>query len=159
MKTTHSFGVHFILRMNKVKNKRAPLYARVVVDGKRVEIALRKWIELDDWNDERGIARGSRDAARETNHFIEEVRARLMQCYRELQLQCQLITAEIIKNKYLGSDENEHTLYKLIEYHNANMNNSLAWGTQKNYFTTQKYIRLFLKNQRGTSDVYFVTGK
>lgn len=80
-----------------MKNKRAPLYARVVVDGKRVKIALRKWIELDDWSDERGVARGNRDAARETKHFIEEVRARLMQCYQKLQLQRQIITAESLR--------------------------------------------------------------
>lgn len=34
------------------------------------------------------------------------------------------------------------------------MKHSLTWGTLKNYFTTQKYISLFLKNCLGTTDLY-----
>lgn len=62
-----------------------------------------------------------------------------------MQIHKQLITAEAIKSKFLGNDERDHTLCKVINYHNTQMKASLAWGTMKNYFTTQKYIQMFLK--------------
>lgn len=34
------------------------------------------------------------------------------------------------------------------------MVDSLAWGTMKNYSTTQKYIVLFLKERYKTSDMF-----
>lgn len=34
------------------------------------------------------------------------------------------------------------------------MKELLAWGTLKNYFTTQKYVVRFLKQERKTTDIY-----
>lgn len=34
------------------------------------------------------------------------------------------------------------------------MKETLAWGTLKNYFTTQKYVVRFLKQERKTTDIY-----
>jgi site-specific recombinase XerD len=71
-----------------------------------------------------------------------------------MQINKELITAEEIKNKFLGTDEKDYTLCKVIDYHNTQMKESLAWGTMKNYFTTQKYIQMFLKVKFGTPDIY-----
>jgi len=147
MRTTNTFGIQFIARMNKMKNNQAPIYIRITVDARRIEILLKRWIDPNDWNNEKGLARGSREEVKSLNHFLEEVKARLIECYQDLQIQKQLITAETIKNKFLGSDQKEYSLSKLMEYHNTNMKNSLAWSTLKNYFTTQKYVGLFLKNR------------
>jgi len=45
-------------------------------------------------------------------------------------------------------------LCKLVDYHNQVMKDNLAWGTLKNYFTTQKYIQEFLKQRFGTNDIF-----
>jgi len=34
------------------------------------------------------------------------------------------------------------------------MKDTLAWGTAKNYYTTQKYVKEFLKVKLKTSDLY-----
>lgn len=154
MRTTNTFGIQFIIRMNKLKENLAPIYCRVTVDSHRVEISLKHWIDLKDWNSAKGMARGSREEIKALNHFLEEVKARLMECYQEMQIQKQLITAEAIKNKFCGNDQKDHTLSKVVNYHNTQMKDSLAWGTMKNYFTTQKYILLFLKKQFGTTDIF-----
>lgn len=76
MRTTNTFGVHFIIRMNKCKNGQAPLYSRVVVSNQRVEISIGKSVKITDWNGKKGMLRGSRDEAKSLNHFLEEVRVR-----------------------------------------------------------------------------------
>lgn len=42
----------------------------------------------------------------------------------------------------------------IIDYHNEDMIDKLKWGTQKNYFTTQKYISKFLLKSYKTTDIY-----
>jgi len=91
---------------------------------------------------------------RSLNNYIDQVRSQLFDCYKRLLADRKLVTADGIKNMYLGKDEKEHSLIGLIEYHNTQLKDTLEWGTMKNYFTTQKYIELFLKEKLNTSDVY-----
>lgn len=154
MRTTNTIGVQFITRTNKAKDGLLPIYARVTVDGRRVEISLKRWIKPCDWNSSKGMAKGSREEIKSLNHYLDEVRARIMECYQEMQVQKRLITADAIKSMFLGTDQKDFTLCKLVDYHNQTMRDTLAWGTMKNYFTTQKYIHRFLKERFGTTDMF-----
>ncbi len=153
MRTTNTFGIQFFIRKNKIKNGLAPIYARVTVNSHRVEISLKRWIDPTEWNTDKGTCRGSREAIRSLNHFLNEVKASMVQSYQELQIQKRLITAEEIKNKFLGIGEEGNSICKLIDYHNTHMKDALAWGTMKNYFTTQKYVQKFLKVKFSLSDI------
>jgi hypothetical protein len=42
----------------------------------------------------------------------------------------------------------------VFEYHNTEMKTTLEWGTQKNYFTTRRYVEEYLKAHLRTSDVF-----
>jgi len=88
------------------------------------------------------------------NKLIEETRYKIRECYQELRMQNKLITAEAIKSLFLGEEKSENTLCSLIDYHNINMEGVLAHGTLKNYFTTKKYVLLFLKKRFKTNDIY-----
>ncbi|WP_268034862.1 phage integrase SAM-like domain and Arm DNA-binding domain-containing protein [Algoriphagus sp. PAP.12] len=154
MRTTNTFGVQFITRTNKAKDGLLPIYARVTVDGRRVEISLKRWIKPGDWNGSKGMAKGSREEIKSLNHYLDEVQARIMECYQEMQVQKRLITADAIKSMFLGTDQKDFTLCKLVDYHNQAMRDTLTWGTMKNYFTTQKYIHRFLKERFGTTDMF-----
>src|SRR5258705_86929 len=117
MRTTNTFGIQFITRMNKMKDGLAPIYARVTVDSQRVELSLKRYINPTEWNGKKGVARGSREGIKALNHYLEEVRSNLVGCYQEMQVQKQLITADGIKGKFLGTDQKEHSLGKLMNYH------------------------------------------
>ncbi len=152
--STNTFGVIFYLRKYKAKNGKAPIYARITVDGRRVDLSIKRSIEESSWNSSRGMAKGSREEIRSLNRYLEQVRAKLVEHYQSMVLQGKLATADAIKNQFLGIDKREHTLCKLVEYHNTKMKDTLAWGTMKNYFTTQKYLERFLKMKCGTTDVF-----
>ena len=151
---TNTFGVIFYLRKYKINNGISPIYARITVDGKRVDVSVKRSIEEKNWNGDKGMAKGSRDEIRALNGYLEQVRAGIVACYQEMMLQKKLVTAEAIKSKFIGNDRKEYTLCKMVEYHNTNMKDSLTWGTMKNYSTTQKYIQRFLKAKFATSDMY-----
>ena len=77
-----------------------------------------------------------------------------MDCYHQLQLQNKVITSAAIKGLFLGEEKAENTLCALIEYHNINMKSVLQHGTLKNYFTTARYVKRFLKQRYKTDDIY-----
>lgn len=75
---------------------------------------------------------------------MDETYTHLFRCYRDLKSEHKLITGKAIKSRYLGEDDVHRSVMDIIDYHNEDMIDKLKWGTQKNYFTTQKYISKFL---------------
>jgi integrase len=155
MKTV-SFSVRFTLRMNRAKEEKAPLYLIISVNNKRSEIALKQFVSLSDWSDAKGMAKAKNPALKNLNIYLEQVRSEVVQHFQEMQVQRKLITAEALKNKFLGikEEKKEYSLCSLMSYHNDNMKMTLEKGTMKNYYTTEKYVKEFLLKKHRTSDIY-----
>ncbi|MBC7487014.1 MAG: phage integrase SAM-like domain-containing protein, partial [Cytophagaceae bacterium] len=151
---SNTFGIIFYLRKYKAKDNKAPIYARITVNGLRAEFSMKRDIEMSSWNSSKGMAKPSKEEFKSLNNYLEQIRARLVECYQTLQLERKLITAEAIKNKFLGNEEKQHSLISLFNYHNITLKDTLEWGTMKNYGTTQKYVELFLKEEKKTSDIF-----
>lgn len=107
------------------------------VDGKRVELSIKRDVEKGNWDDGKGWVKGSKPEIKALKVHIEEIRRRLFECFDELFKDKRLITAEAIKNKYLYPEDTEYTLLKLFDYHNDQLAHTVEWGTLKNYFTTK----------------------
>lgn len=154
MKTTSTFGVQFIIRPKKNEPGKALIYVRINVNSKRLEICLKRIIDATTWHYPGEYVKGTSIEVKQLNKFIEETRYSLRECYQELRMQRKVITAEAVKSLFLGEEKSENTLCALIDYHNTNMKDVLAHGTLKNYFTTKKYVDLFLKKHFKTNDIY-----
>ncbi|WP_282072516.1 site-specific integrase [Polaribacter atrinae] len=154
MKTSTTFSVLFWLKQSKAKNGEAPLYARITVNGQRAEISLKRKINITNWNATKNRVKGTNQEARTINEYLNQVQKGIIQSKNELSLENKFITSQAIKSRYLKEDEQNHTINDIIKYHNDDMVNKLKWGTQKNYYTTQKYISKFVKKQFNTSDMY-----
>jgi len=156
MKTANNtFGVIFYLRKYKASsNGKTPIYARITVNGSRVDISVKRTVEPGNWNEGKGMARGSREEITRLNNYLEQFRSGIVESYQELLLHKRLITAELVKNKFTGEDQADLTLCKLMNYHNHDQKEILEPGTMKNYFTTQKYVREFIRERYKTSDKY-----
>jgi Fe-S cluster assembly ATPase SufC len=125
MTTTNTFGIVFFLKKYKAKNEKAPIYARITVDGKRADLALKRVIDIENWNGSKGMAKGKSEEIRTLNTYLEQVRSRLVECYQQLQLKKKLITAEAVKAQFCGGEEKEHSLLNVIDYHNTEMKSTL----------------------------------
>jgi site-specific recombinase XerD len=154
MRTNNTFGVQFITRTNKAKNGLLPIYARISVDSRRVEVSLKRFIHPENWNDAKGSAKGKSEEIRKLNTYLEQIRSRLTECYQELIVKKKLVTSVAVKNLFCGFEEKEHSLMTLFDYHNVEMKTTLEWGTLKNYFTTRRYVEEYLKAHLKTSDVF-----
>ncbi len=154
MRTKNSFSVNFFPRLAREKNGVAPLMARVTVNKQRKEISLKYSIPVDKWNATKQTVSGASPEITSLNKYISEIRTELHNAYRQLQLEKKLVTADAIKAIFLGEEEDAKSVMQVIQYHNDTMKDILAWGTAKNYYTTQKYVKEFLQVKMKTSDIF-----
>ena len=154
MRTTHSFGLQFIIRSNKNDQNSGIIYVRITIEGQRAEISLKKTLLISLWNNARGKVNGSSKDAKSLNAYLDDIRIKLTECYRELQLKQDKITPDAIKALFLGDHPDQHTLTELIEYHNLSQFPVLSTSTRKCYIITKNYILSFLNQKRNTSNIY-----
>ncbi len=167
MKTKNTFGVHFTIRLNRMKDGKCPVYLRIVVNGTRSELSLKSMVAPEDWNLSKGMAKGKTEALKLLNNYFEDVRGRVYTHYRELKVESDFVTAEAVKNAYLGikTEANNYSLLWLAKEHNKIMANVLKPGSLKNYFTTLAYLKKYLEKTYTTKDILlrqlkyeFITG-
>lgn len=154
MQTLKTFSIHFWLNSAKEKNNLAPLYARITVDGKRVEISLKRYLSVTYWDPKSKRANRRTPDAKALNHYLDRVYANLLECHKQLLDESKIITAQAIKERFLGEDERNKTLLDLVSYHNQKMKSVLKPGTIKNYYTTERYIQRFLIKKLKTNDIF-----
>lgn len=154
MKTTQTFCVRFIAIRKKGNSEKAFIVARITISKKVMDISLKKTISIALWDSKRECIISRTPEAKQINKFIDDTRYRLMECYQQLLLEHKVVSPHAIKELYLGETKVENTLLGLINYHNTNMKQVLAWGTLKNYITTEKYVRLFLKQKYKNADIF-----
>ncbi len=156
MEKTISVGIDFIIRKCKADKNRADIFARITVNGERKEISIKEQINIKDWNSSRESVSGKTTEIKAINYVIENTRFRIKEKYRALENSGALITAEIVKNAYLGIQNNQkgHTLSELLEYYQKIWKFKLKPGGFKNYSTTIAYLQLFLQRHFSTGPIY-----
>jgi hypothetical protein len=102
MKSTNTFGVHYILRQNRPVDGKYPVYVRITVNKSRCELALKSYLFKEDWNIAKGAAKPKNPELKELNSYLEEVRSKIVTHYQRLALENTAVTAEAVKNAYLG---------------------------------------------------------
>jgi site-specific recombinase XerD len=155
MKTaTTTFGVLFYLKTQKTSMQgKAPICARVTVNGKRTEISVKRSVNANEWDDRKGMAKGNRKETVELNMFLNQFKAKIINTYQQMILSDAVIDGPAIRDRVLGTDHLAPTLVSLIEYHNEQQLHKLAPGTMKNYYTTQRYIEKFLREKYYRNDI------
>ena len=155
MRTAVTFSVLFYPRMTRLKNGKAPLMARITVNKVRKNISLKYHVPVDKWNSTKQTVSGADIETKAINKYIAEVRTELHNSYRQLQIDKKVISADTVKALFLNQEEDDNkTVLQVIQYHNDTMKEQLAWGTAKNYYTTQKYVKEFIEIKLKAKDIF-----
>lgn len=109
---------------------------------------------MTDWNKLRELAKPKNEMLKSLNSYLEQTGCMLALHYLEFIINKQLVTAEAVKNKFLGIREKDNTLPSLIDYHNLQMKEVLAYGTIKNHYSTAKYLKEFVSEQFQNQEIY-----
>ena len=155
MKAQHTFGIDFIIRLSKNDKTSALIFARITVNGDRKEISLKENINTADWDSSSEMVKGKSEKARSINRCIDEARFRIKEKYKQLEEKGCTITAQAVKEAYLGThsmQKPKHTLVELIKFHYKIEGEKLRQGTMKNYVATEEYLKRFIKHKFKTDD-------
>ena len=153
MKTSKTFKVLFWQNVAKRKGLEAPIYVRITVSGRRVEISLGKFYPIEFWDNKMSRGVGRTIETRELNFFLDNVKIEISDAYYELEKEGRYVTANSVKARYLGTDNHDATLLELIKFHFDKTQGVLKWSTLKNYYTTKNYVKLYLSKKMRCADV------
>lgn len=146
-------SVVFVTRKLNKETGKLRLYARVTIEGKRVEFSLNRELEASLWDEKRKRGKGFSKYVISLNKYLDQVFTGLHEAHRQLLLEDVDITSAAVKARYLKEDDRGKSLLDLIAYHNTTMSTVLRKGTMKNYYSTERCIKEFLTEERGVEDM------
>jgi len=136
MRTTLSL----LFSLRKPKNYQSgemPIYLRITVDGQRTEMAISRKCDPERWDAVTGRAIGSKAESRTLNAYLDDIQFKIHELQRRMADADELITAETVKNRFVGKAEKARTLVAIFEDHNTKMKSLVGQEFEKS--TLQRY--------------------
>ncbi|KAA6319105.1 hypothetical protein EZS27_030963 [termite gut metagenome] len=156
MKST--FKVLFFLKRDKQKaNGAIPLFCRITLDKKEARFGMKTDINPAHWDVNAGKATGRAKEVPEINSLFDSTRSSLYRIYRNMQDRDSNVTAEKIKNEFLGVAETHHNLLELFQRHNEDVKKLIgidkSKATYQKYEVTRTHLTDFIKKRYNLSGI------
>ena len=141
----------------KTEKKNHPIYIRITVNGKRIELSAKREIESLKWNSHSGRAIGNKEEIKTLNAYLDTFQMKLFEAQRQLLESGKPFTAETLKNKMTGKEERPRMLIEIVKHHNDSIKTLIGLDysrpTWVKYNTTQKHIGEFLQWKYQITDI------
>lgn len=156
MKTNFSLLFYMKKPKNYVKGT-VPIYLRITVEGKRSEITAGCSCEPSRWNAQAGRCMGTKEDIKSFNSYLDNLQMKIIQAHRDLSEEDQIISAEGIRDRFLGKKEKGMTLMDVFRDHNQKMaalvGSEFSKGTLERYKTSFKHTADFLQWKYEIEDI------
>jgi hypothetical protein len=159
MVTKHSFSILVWILRYRLKNGKAPLSIRITVNGERAEILVNRDVAPTLWDSKAQRMKGNSEEAKSVNAHLETIKGSLRTHESRLIALGKTVSAEILKNEYLGLRPDRHSLCTAFEVHIKRVTEKMKAGhkapaTLDKYAYTFDQIKAFLKHHYKVSDLY-----
>ncbi len=154
-----TFNVLFyIKRSQPKKNGQCPVMGRITIDKQAVQFSCKFDVDPQIWDVEAGRASGRSEQARDANRLLDKIGASLTEHYREIVNRDGYVSAEKVKNAYLGMDMRCETLLKVFERNNADyekmyQSGSRGWRTLYKYQHVYNLTVEFIQHRYNRTDI------
>lgn len=156
MKTKVSI-LFYAKRAKASVNGLIPIYTRITINGKRIELSTNRFVEISKWSTEVGKMKGNSEEARSINSHLDMLKIQIIDMQMELVHKKIPVTAETLKSKILGVDERARMLVPIFEDHNNKIKELVgkeyAPGTLERYKTSLSHTKEFLQWKYKVSDI------
>ncbi len=144
-----TFKILFYLKRNASKpDGTVPVMGRITIDGTISQFSCKMTVPPNLWDTKAGRMTGKSTLAVKTNLALDKIRVNINRHYQDVMQTDGFVTADKVKNAYLGLGVKQDTLLKLFEQHNAEFLKKVGYsrtkGTYIRYRTVCKHIREFL---------------
>lgn len=154
MRTSSTFSVLFWVYGKRVIKDRVNIYLRITLNGKRVNISLKKKINITTWDEKNQRAKGTDKDSRILNLYLNEVQSKIYRIYEDFKKEEKPFTSQMIKARYLGEDRRRFSFQNLIDYHNEKMQHKLHKSTMGQYKTSQRYMVEYILKEYKVTDIF-----
>ena len=114
-----TFRVLFYLKRNAPKkNGLVPVMCRITVNGKISQFSCKLDVEEKLWNVNLGRMSGRSVVAQEANRMLDKIRVSINKAYQEIMDRDGYVSAEKVRNAFLGMGQNHKTLLAVFRQHN-----------------------------------------
>jgi site-specific recombinase XerD len=159
MNPKQSFSILIWPVKYRLKNGKAPLSVRITINGQRSELAAHREVSPALWDSKAQRMKGNTEEARSINAHLETIKGSLRLHESRLIALGKTITAELLKNEFLGVRPNRKTICQAFEIHLTKYKERVAIGnkasaTLDKYSYTFDKVKTFLKYQYKVSDLF-----
>lgn len=156
-----NLNIRFYLRTNHVnKDGTCAIMVRITVNGERTVFSTKLSADPNSWDADTNSVKGKSKADKELNRTLEDMKSAIRSHYYELERYDALVTAEKVRNAFLGINIRTESLMQLFKEYVDECRSLL--GISRTKATVQKYDRCyrrvqeFLKAKYKLSDIPLV---
>ena len=149
----------FYLKKEKLKKDGTyPVMGRITVDGTQCQFSCKVDCKPDLWETKGGRAIGKSVMARNVNMELDKIKARIDKYYKEIVDRDNFVTAEKVKNAFLGLEFRQHTLMTTFSQWIEDYKKQVAGGlkaqkTLDKYNAVYKHVGSFMQFHYHVSDM------
>ncbi|MDR3697721.1 site-specific integrase [Mucilaginibacter sp.] len=155
-----TFGLLFYVKRSKmVADGTAPVYLRITIDGERIEVSSKRYVNPDKWNTKAQKLSGNTEDVRTLNAYLKTLEHEVYEVHRLIIEKKLPQTAVNLKNILLNKQPASTTrlLIPIFEEHNRQIKvlvgKEYAKGTLERYETSLKHTKDFLMWKYKVTDI------
>ena len=153
-----TFKVLFYLKRNKEKTQSVvPLMGRITVNGTISQFSAKLSVPERLWEVRGGRAKGRSLEADRINRYLDDIRSQIDRHYRDIRDRERYVTAEKVKNAWLGFGKRYRTLLSTFRSFTEDLHGRIGVDRSKNtwyrYLATMKHLQAFLTAKYRVSDI------
>ena len=158
MKST--FSIIFYLKRQVVKKDGTfPVMGRITVDGTQAQFSCKVTANPNLWDTKGGRMTGKSMQALEVNRKLDKMRVSINKHYQEILDRDNYVTAEKVKNAFLGLEYRCQTLQKVYAQYNEDYEKLYqagmrSWGSLRKYKCVFRHLQEFLQSRYHVNDIF-----
>jgi len=156
MKTIFSV-LFYLKRARNYQTGPVPVYMRITVNGKRSELTTGRECEPSQWIPSAGRMKGTKENVKTFNNYLDTLRAQVDDAHSAMIKAQESITAESLKNRFMGKEESPKMLIEVFEEHNRRfeklVGKEATKGTLSRYKISLSHTQRFLKWRYDLTDI------
>ena len=158
MKST--FSIIFYLKRQVVKKDGTfPVMGRITVDGTQAQFSCKVTANPNLWDTKGGRMTGKSMQALEVNRKLDKMRVSINKHYQEILDRDNYVTAEKVKNAFLGLEYRCQTLLKVYAQYNEDYEKLYqagmrSWGSLRKYKCVFRHLQEFLQSRYHVNDIF-----
>lgn len=154
----NTFAIIYYPRRSKInRNGEHPIYARVTINGRRLELATKRWTKDESWNSSNGRAKGKSESAEVLNAHLESFRNMIYDHYRAVIDKGIPVSIDSLKSSIQSVGAEQKTIVTVFDRHNlqakSRIGHEFAAGTVQRYEVTLQHLKQFMRLRYRLSDM------